>query len=389
MNTEFSFANGTLSLFRYPAKSQHPTLQAWGSEDEYILNHVHSTDIELGKTLILNDEFGALACGLCANLSEGSVWQSDSYIAHCAVKENLLRNELTPNFAMLDSLQTLAGTFDTVIIRLPKNLQFLEYQLQQLLHCITAQTQVIATGKIKAVTKPVLNLFEKHLGQTKTSLAVKKSRLIFCTPDENKLRDTPNLVKSINWQLDTKIQNQAIELINLANVFSSRSLDIGARFMLDNLMPFNDEKVLDLGCGNGVLGIATLAQTQNCDVTFVDESFMAVESARLGVQANVGDKIDNAHFITDNCLDKHTKGEIKTRYDRVLCNPPFHQQNTLTDHIAWQMFNDAKACLHKSGKLWVVGNRHLGYHDKLKRLFGGVKTLASNPKFVILEAVKR
>ena len=40
------------------------------------------------------------------------------------------------------------------------------------------------------------------------------------------------------------------------------------------------------------------------------------------------------------------------------------------------------------GELWIVGNRHLGYHGKLKRLFRGVEQVAATPKFVILKAIK-
>jgi 16S rRNA G1207 methylase RsmC len=72
----------------------------------------------------------------------------------------------------------------------------------------------------------------------------------------------------------------------------------------------------------------------------------------------------------------------------ILCNPPFHQQQILSDHIAWQMFTDAFKALHTYGELRVVANRHLGYHEKLKRLFGGAKVIASNAKFVILSAIK-
>jgi 16S rRNA (guanine1207-N2)-methyltransferase len=70
-----------------------------------------------------------------------------------------------------------------------------------------------------------------------------------------------------------------------------------------------------------------------------------------------------------------------------MCNPPFHQQQAITDHIAWQMFCDAKRVLTNHGRLLVIGNRHLGYHAKLKRLFGNVSVIASNKKFVILQAV--
>ena len=74
---------------------------------------------------------------------------------------------------------------------------------------------------------------------------------------------------------------------------------------------------------------------------------------------------------------------------KVFCNPPFHQQNAITDHIAWQMFHDAYELLNKGGHLIVVANRHLDYYPKLKRLFGGVNTIANDRKFVIYSAAKR
>lgn len=72
----------------------------------------------------------------------------------------------------------------------------------------------------------------------------------------------------------------------------------------------------------------------------------------------------------------------------MLCNPPFHQQQVVGDFLAWRMFTQAKAALTKGGELWIVGNRHLGYHLKLKRLFGNAEQVAATPKFVILRSIK-
>ena len=52
------------------------------------------------------------------------------------------------------------------------------------------------------------------------------------------------------------------------------------------------------------------------------------------------------------------------------------------------MFTGSKAALRPGGELWVVSNRHLGYHVKLRRLFGNCEVVTSDPKFVILRAVK-
>ena len=48
----------------------------------------------------------------------------------------------------------------------------------------------------------------------------------------------------------------------------------------------------------------------------------------------------------------------------------------------------AKRCLQYGGELRIVGNRHLDYHHKLKKLFGNCTLIASNQKFVVLRAVK-
>ncbi|MCK5335338.1 MAG: methyltransferase, partial [Gammaproteobacteria bacterium] len=68
---------------------------------------------------------------------------------------------------------------------------------------------------------------------------------------------------------------------------------------------------------------------------------------------------------------------------------PFHQQHATGDAVAWRMFNDAKKVLKKDGELWVVANRHLAYHIKLKKIFNNYEQIASNKKFVILKVVKR
>ena len=72
----------------------------------------------------------------------------------------------------------------------------------------------------------------------------------------------------------------------------------------------------------------------------------------------------------------------------MLCNPPFHQQQVVGDFLAWRMFQQARNALVTGGELWIVGNRHLGYHAKLARLFRGVEQVAATPKFVVLKATK-
>jgi len=50
------------------------------------------------------------------------------------------------------------------------------------------------------------------------------------------------------------------------------------------------------------------------------------------------------------------------------------------------MFSQSARHLRDGGELWIVGNRHLQYHLKLKRLFGNCRLVAGNAKFVVLAA---
>ena len=108
-------------------------------------------------------------------------------------------------------------------------------------------------------------------------------------------------------------------------------------------------------------------------------------SSKASVEANVPELIAQAEFRTDDCLASQADQSL----DYVICNPPFHQQQAVTEHIAWQMFNDAKRCLKAGGKLRIVANRHLPYYEKMTVLLGGCRHIASNNKFVILESTKR
>ncbi len=376
MKTELTLHERTLSLFRYPKRNQE-TLQAWDAGDEYLINHVEEMGLSPNQNiLIINDNFGALSCWFSEN--HQVTMMSDSFIAHQGTKSNLAQNHC-PTIQYLTTMDALPNNVDLVLFQLPKSNRHLVWLLSQLRNALPKSVPVIAVNKAKEIHSSTLKLFEKYLGETKTSLAWKKHRLVFSHANCNAPSDvSPNT----RWLVD----NSDIELNNLPNVYSGESLDLGARFMLEHL-PKNEQlkHVLDLGCGNGVLSVKMGQLNPQIKLTCIDESFMAVESARQNLMSNLGNERD-IECIANNCLDGMPAKDV----DLVMCNPPFHQQQAITDHIAWQMFCDAKQILSVGGQLLVIGNRHLGYDGKLSRLFGkpNVKIVASNKKFVILQATK-
>ena len=364
-----------LELERYPQQEESTQLQAWEAADEYLLQQLENIAVGERPVLIFNDNFGALACALHAHKPYSI---TDSYMSQLATRHNLRLNELdVEQVTLLDSLAELPANPAVVLIRVPKALALLEQQLRALRSVVAADTLIIAGAKARDVHTSTMQVFERVLGPTRTSLAWKKARLIYCQVSDIV---PPTAPETTNWLLD----GTEWLIHNHANVFSRGSLDIGARLFLEHLPQDLSGHIVDLGCGNGIIGMQALVQNPEAQMTFVDESYMAVASSELNVAHNLPQEMDRCQFEVNNSL----AGIERESLQAVLCNPPFHQQHAITDHTAWQMFCDAKRCLQVGGELRIVGNRHLDYYQKLKRLFGNCTTLASNQKFVILKAVK-
>lgn len=362
-----------LDLIRQPEQANEP-LQAFDAADEYLLAHLHEQGLPPdARVLVLNDGFGALAASLAPYARVTS--SGDSHLAHLALDKNLQRNDL-PGIRFVPASETVTGPFDRVLIRVPKTLALLEEQLIRLHGQLAPGAQVIAAAMIKHLPRAAGDLLERYIGPVQASLAVKKARLLFATPTEKPAPVSP-------YPTRYRLDEPRLELLNHANLFCREGLDIGTRAFLPHLpRALGDLRVADLGCGNGVLGIVYGLHNPQAQLTLVDESYMAVQSARENWQAIHGDR--PADIRAGDGLAEQPPASL----DLVLCNPPFHQQQVIGDFLAWRMFTQARAALAKGGELWIVGNRHLGYHLKLKRLFGNAEQVGATPKFVILKATR-
>lgn len=427
MQTSFATPFGTFCLKRYPLRKAE-TLQAWDAADELLLNYLADEELqdnlfskkqqgELGisgtegnladdlgmalKTLnitqrftnlssssneaskhsdqpnllIINDQFGSMSNAL-HQLQPSML--SDSYIAQQATLQNNRLNQLSPT-TLINSTDSLTQKWDIVLIKVQKSLAQLEEQLFKIKPHIHPGTLIIGFAMVKMIHNSTLSLFEDIIGPTQTSLAKKKARLILCKPD-------PELAAKPNpYPQQYPLENTPYIISNHANVFSRSKLDIGSRFFLEHLPSSNQARtIIDLGCGNGIVGLIAAEKNPSATIDFYDESHMAVASAEDNFKRAFGSQ-RKASFNVADCLSSRDKNSA----DLILNNPPFHQQNAIGDFIAWQMFSQSFAVLKPKGELWVIGNRHLAYQQKLKKLFGQCEQVTSNKKFVILRAIKK
>ncbi len=382
--TNDSSSNSTAPIYSSPfgdfklqPRHFHPKspLQAWNAADEMLLNHCAEQNLSAPRVLLVNDAAGALAT--CLHHWQPHSW-NDSYCSRLALIQNLQRNDLPfDESSWIASTEQPRGIYDLVLVKVPKTLALLEYQLTLLRPHLHADTQIVGAAMVKHLSSAMVQCFERIIGPSQTSRAEKKARRIHTRFDQD-LEIKPPL--PVTYGID----NTPLQLVNYANVFSQQKLDIGTRLLLQHFPSRCNEQqgtqhIVDLGCGNGALGCYAAWKNPHAQISMVDESYLALRSAEHSIAAS-------ALANRFNLINADSLNNLPVAADLILCNPPFHAGTHVDDNIAQRMFRDARNQLAPGGEMVVVGNRHLDYHNQLKRYFGRVTLVASNKKFVVLNA---
>ena len=369
MKTTLHIDEQTYELNRFPLRSNE-TLQAWNASDEYVLNHIFTSELKPKRILIVNDSFGAVSVAL--HKFRRTVW-TDSYTSHQSIYKNHEQNFLdTETLPVLPMGNKDEEQYDLVLIKIPKTHTLLEYQLTLLQQNIHAETKIIGFGMTKHIHTSTLNYFSELIGKTQTSLAQKKARLVFSEVEEKQY----SAILPHSFQLE----DYPLNIVHYPNVFSSGKLDVGTRVLLPFIPKGESLRIADLGCGSGVIAAIAMFLNPKSEVVGLDDSYLAVKSSEQTFTENQF----KGEFYPSNSFDGY-EGEA---FDLILCNPPFHQEFAITDHIAWRMFSQSYHQLKVGGCLRIVANRHLNYHQKLKRIFGNCETVSSHSKFVILQSFR-
>jgi 16S rRNA (guanine1207-N2)-methyltransferase len=145
-------------------------------------------------------------------------------------------------------------------------------------------------------------------------------------------------------------------------LFSPTHLDPGTHFLLSNIEFDHRDKVLDLGCGYGVMGIY-IAQRIGADrVHLIDSDPQAIRCTTYNAELNgvSGVRIERS----DGFRDFRESG-----FTQIVCNPPYHADFSTAKHFIEKGFNR----LVVGGALWMVTHRESWYRNKLTSVFGGVQ----------------
>jgi 16S rRNA (guanine1207-N2)-methyltransferase len=177
--------------------------------------------------------------------------------------------------------------------------------------------------------------------------------------------------------LDVTIGAVSLKLQTEPGLFSPQRADAGTLAMLELITFEPQDKVLDLGCGYGLVGILAAHHVAPSRVVMIDSDPRAVAVARRNADAN------GVPDVTVGLSDGFS-GMLETGFTKIISNPPYHVDFRVPKHFIEKGFNR----LELGGTMWLVTKRRDWYRNKLGAIFGGCRVHEIDGYFVF-EATKR
>lgn len=258
---------------------------------------------------------------------------------------------------------------DTLIYYWPKNKPEAQFQLMNILSLMPSGVDVFVVGENRSGVRSAEQMLADYAPLNKVDSARR------CGLYHGRLEKQPRFSLE-SWWAEYSIDGLPIK--TLPGVFSRDGLDVGSQLLLSTLTPHTKGKVLDVGCGAGVLSAALASHSPKVRLTLCDVSAPAVEASRATLAAN---------GLEGEVFASNVFSEVKGRFDMIMSNPPFHDGMQTSLDAAQTLIRGAVRHLNSGGELRIVANAFLPYPKILDETFGFHDVIAQTGRFKVYRTV--
>ena len=155
--------------------------------------------------------------------------------------------------------------------------------------------------------------------------------------------------RSARRELRFLYRGEMLSFVVDSGVFAAHGLDPGTALLIENLAVGRSDRVLEVGCGWGAVGIAAARSARDGTVVMTDINHRAARLAQLNLTRN---DVRNATVLTGPLFEPVGDG----RFDLIATNPPYRAGRELV----LRLLEDAPAHLTPAGRLLLVGKGSQG-----------------------------
>ncbi|EAR4114188.1 16S rRNA (guanine(1207)-N(2))-methyltransferase RsmC [Salmonella enterica] len=258
---------------------------------------------------------------------------------------------------------------DTLIYYWPKNKPEAQFQLMNILSLMPSGSDVFVVGENRSGVRSAEQMLADYAPLNKVDSARR------CGLYHGRLEKQPQFSLE-SWWAEYNIDGLTIK--TLPGVFSRDGLDVGSQLLLSTLTPHTKGKVLDVGCGAGVLSASLASHSPKVRLTLCDVSAPAVEASRATLAAN---------GLEGEVFASNIFSEVKGRFGMIISNPPFHDGMQTSLDAAQTLIRGAVRHLNSGGELRIVANAFLPYPKILDETFGFHEVIAQTGRFKVYRTV--
>ena len=358
------------------------------------------------RVLIVGYPADDFATALAEQFSTGLTFFTWSYPAH----RHLLAQALPVDHHFGATLLPPNAPCDAALIFLPQSRDLFDMTLAMVGPTLHASALVALVGEKREGIGSARKPLTQRIGPLRRKRAGNHSVLLLARVDERLQQDVPPFVLdewALRYALPPKfaqateslqaapapsagashsLEVPPVEITTLPGVFSRKKLDDGTALLLDYLhtLPIPAKaRVLDFGCGAGVIGVAVKRWWPGAHVTLVDANALALEATRRTLAANDMDGNNVRVAAADVFAFEDAAMMSADGYTHIFSNPPFHSGVQTDYHAVEEFLRGAAQHLAPGGQLIMVANRFLPYEALLAKHVGPPTVAVATPRYCI------
>ncbi|MGL5812970.1 MAG: 16S rRNA (guanine(1207)-N(2))-methyltransferase RsmC [Aeromonas sp.] len=263
-----------------------------------------------------------------------------------------------------------APRFDALLLLMPKAKAEAQYLLAMMTPLLEAGADLLLAGENRGGINGADKLLAAYGDKP-----IKRDSARRCSLYHGELGKPVAPFELDAWfsRYECKAGDTALKVMALPGVFSADDLDLGSQMLLASLPPMSG-RLLDFGCGAGVIGAMLAKRNPELQVNMVDISALALESSRRTLAAN---------GLQGHVQASDVYSDIDGKFQHIVSNPPFHA-GLKTFYAATETFLEkAPAYLSANGSLTIVANAFLRYLPILEAHFRQTEVIGSDAKFKV------